>query len=231
LLTRYISGENVHQELERAAKESRKDLEQCIATALLRLRGTALERLRELPAVIELRNRWIARSRKGDDAERRYAVEQIGVVGDPAAIPALEKALQDPVGAVQAAAIRGLLNLRAYGKRDELIHSLPQRTYLVQVLTACESAATKSRSVMPGLRQLPVQGACPVDVESLLGLARAIGAAESAEAARANCLVLAARGTVGLDSLRSLSAAGKAGDAPAEAYGASLAAAARGGRT
>lgn len=232
LLSRYIAGEEIHEEIERAAKDSPNDLEKCIATALLGLRGSALKRLCELPATVELREKWIARSRKGDAADRQYAVEQMGLLHDPAAIPALEKALKDPVGAVEAAAIRGLLQMRSYAKRDELVSSIPRRSYLVRVLTACESADFVSDARMPGLRRREVPGPGPIEIESLLRLARAIGAdAGSAEAARASCLALAARGVTGINSLRLMSAAGEAGDAPAEAIGASLSAAARGGRT
>jgi HEAT repeat protein len=232
LLARYISGENVPQEITRAAKDSPEDLEKCIATALLSLRGSALRRLCELPETVKLRDRWAARSRKGDDNERRYAVEQLGLLRDPATIPALEKALKDSFGAVQAAAIRGLLQMPSYGKHDELICSLPRRSYLVRVLTACESADFVSDARMPGTRHGEFQGAGPVELESLLRLASAISpVTESANVARASCLALAALGATGLDSLRLMSAAGEAGDAPAEALGASLSAGARGGRT
>jgi hypothetical protein len=233
LLSRYISGEAVHQEIGRAAKGAPRDLEKCIATALLGLRGSALRRLCELPAAVELRDKWIVRSRKGNDVERLYAVELMGLLRDPAAIPALEKALKDPVGAVEAAAVRGLLQMRSYGKRDELISSLSRRSYLVRVLTACESADFVADARMPGLgRRQETQGERPIEVESLLRLARAMAPdAQSPEAARASCLALAARGATGLTSLRLMSAAGEAGDAPAEAIGASLSAVARGGRT
>jgi len=232
LLSRYISGEDIHEEITLAAKGSADDLEKCIGTALLGLRGSALRRLSELRATAELRDRWIARSRKGDDGERRYAVEQLGLLGDPATIPALEKALKDSFGAVEAAAVRGLLQMRSYGKREELIRSLPRRSYLVRVLTACESADFVSDARMPGLRRREIQGAGPVELESLLRLASAISpVADRANAARASCLALAALGATGLDSLRLMSAAGEAGDAPAEAFCASLSAAARGGRT
>jgi len=243
LVARYISGENGPEEIERAAKDSKKDLEKCIATALLQLRGSALRRLCELPVVFKLRDMWVAQSRRGDAERRRYAVEQMALLRDPATIPALEKALEDPVGAVEAAAVRGLLQLPSYGKRDELLQSLAWRSYLVRVLTACESADDASGLALEHLA-LPMPGAgerelhAAVDVRSLLALARAIGSVaelekekENAAAARASCLALAAKGATGLDSLRRMSAAGEAGDAPAEALGASLAAAARGGRT
>jgi HEAT repeat protein len=190
----------------------------------LRLRGSALRRLCELPAVFKLRDKWIAQSRKGDAEQRRYAVEQMGLLRDAATIPALEKALLDPVGAVEAAAVRGLLQLPTYQKRDELLLSLAGRSYLVRVLTACESADEAS-----GVRERELE------VGSLLALACAAGPVEELAkeeaAARASCLALAAQGATGFDSLRRMSAAGEAGDAPAEAFGASLAAAARGGRT
>jgi hypothetical protein len=224
LVTAYISGEKEPEEIELAGRDSRKDLENCIATALLRLRGSALRRLCELPAVSKLRDKWIAQSRRGDAGQRRYAVEQMALLRDPATVPALEKALEDTVGAVEAAAVRGLLQLPSYQKRDELLQSLAGRSYLVRVLTACESADEAS-----GVRERELE------VGSLLALARAVGPVEELAkeeaAARANCLALAAQGAVGLDSLRRMSAAGEAGDAPAEALGASLAAAARGGRT
>jgi hypothetical protein len=232
LLSRYIAGEEIPEEIGLAASDFPGALEKCIATALLGLRGSALRRLCELPATVALRDKWIARSRKGDASDRQCAVEQMGLLHDPAAIPALEKALNDPVGAVEAAAVRGLLQMRSYAKRDELVSSLPRRSYLVRVLTACESADFVSDARMPGLRRREVPRPGPIEVESLLRLARAIGAeSDTAEAARASCLALAARGATGLYSLRLMSAAGEAGDAPAEAIGASLSAAARGGRT
>src|ERR1700722_238836 len=224
LVTAYISGEKEPEEIELAGRDSRKDLEKCIATALLQLRGSALRRLCELPAVAELRDKWMAQSRKGDAEQRRYAVEQMALLRDSVTIPALEKALGDPVRAVEAAAVRGLLQLPGYGKREELVQSVAGRSYLVRVLTACESADEAS-----GAREREVEGG------SLLALARAVGPGEELAkeeaAARASCLALAAQGATGLDSLRRMSAAGEAGDAPAEALGASLAAAARGGRT
>jgi hypothetical protein len=240
LVTAYIAGESGPEEIALAAKDSKRDLEKCIATALLRLRGSALRRLCELQVVAELRDKWIAQSRKGDAEERRYAVEQMALLCDPATIPALEKALDDRVGAVEAAAVRGLLQLPSYGKRYELLQSLAWRSYLVRVLAACESADDASglalATPMPGGQERELHAA--VDVGSLLALARAIGSVaelekekENAAAARASCMALAAQGATGLDSLRRMSAAGEAGDAPAEALGALLAAAARGGRT
>jgi hypothetical protein len=243
VVARYVSGESGPEEIGLAAKNSRKDLEKCIATALLQLRGSALRRMCELPVVAGLRDKWIAQSRRGDALQRRYAVEQMALLRDPSTIPALEKALQDRVEAVEAAAVRGLLQLPSYQKRDELLLSLAWRSYLVRVLTACESSDDASGLAlehlsmpMPGVPERELHPA--VDVRSLLALARAIGSVaeleqekENAGAARASCLALAAQGAAGVDSLRRMSAAGEAGDAPAEALGALLAAAARGGRT
>jgi hypothetical protein len=297
LLTRHISGHKCDDEIQDAAIASPEDFERCVAVALLRLRGSALYRVSQLPEVIGLRDSWIARLKKGDSEERREAAEHLGLLHDPVVIPALEAALEDSVPTVVAAAVRGLLQLRFYKKRDELVRSLPLRSYVVRVLTACESADHASRLALEhpanaGLLELaqargravgkgdlrpllddrdlrtrrsamrlvplaapsasPARGAVmaalkhkelelraeAAEVAGRLRLSREIGAvaecareSEDLDTTRAGCLALATLGASGRDSLRRMSAAGEAGDAPAEALGASLVAGVRGGRT
>ncbi len=295
LLAEYVSGEDCRDEIKRDAAESPTDFEVCITSALLGMRGFALERLCELPEVIELRAIWIEKSRKGDDAERRSAVEQLALLRDPVVLAALESALDDTSAGVVAAAVRGLLRLPAYTKRDELIRSLPGRPYLVRVLSAGESADDAARLaaasganvelmdlarargrsigrgdlrpmlddqdvqtrrsalhlvplaspaaspargvVMAALRhsELQMRGAA-AEVAARLHFRQAIPsiaqcARESAsvDTVRASCSALAALGARGRHLLHRMSAAGEAGDAPAEALGESLAASARGG--
>jgi hypothetical protein len=138
-LAGYVSGENRHEELKRAAVDSPHEFESSVAVVLLGLRGSALQRLCDLPEVIELRRKWIEKSRTGDDEGRRHALEQLGLLRDAALIPTLEHALEDSVAGVVASAVRGLLQMGSYRGRDELIRSLPNRSYLVRVLTACET--------------------------------------------------------------------------------------------
>jgi len=200
LLTVYLAGADCHQSIEQAAGNSPRAFETCVAGALLRLRGSALNRLCDLPDVMELRDRWIASARSGGEGERRSAVEQLSLMNDPAAISALEAALDDPAATVAASAVRGLLRMPDYAGRDALVQSLPQRPYLVRVLTACENRTMQER-------------------------------AQPENRVRAALLELAARGPRGRSALRRMSAAGVAGDAPAEALSAELASAVRGGRS
>ncbi len=210
LLAEHISGENLRDEIKKASKESPGDFEACVVAALLGLRGAALRRLCELPEVAKLRTKWITRSRAGDEEQRRRAVEQMALLRDPAVIAALEAALRDPVAGVVAAAVRGLLRMPFYNKREQLIRSLGSRPFLVRVLTAREAA--EENAVAPAIFE-------------------AEGESESADVERARCSALAALGSTGHDLLRLMAALGEAGDAPAEALGQSLAAAARGGTT
>lgn len=214
LLAAHISGANLNDEIKHAATDSPADFESCVVAALLGLRGAAFNRLCELPEVIGLRARWIAKARTGDDQQRRHAIEHMALLRDPAAIGVLEKALEDPVAGVVASAVRGLVQMPAYEKRDELIASLVTRPFLVRVLAARESA-NEAPAASPEI---------PAAVDDQ-------GAYESAEAARERCSDLVASGASGRDLLRLMAALGVAGDAPAEALGRSLAAAARGGIT
>jgi hypothetical protein len=214
-LAGYVSGDEIGEESKQAAKASPKDFEASVTSVLLGLRGSALQRLCELPEVMELRLKWIEKSRIGDSDERRHALEQLGLLRDPALIAALENALEDSVAGVVASAVRGLLQERSYERRDELIRSLPARPYLVRVLTACEAFEELSR----------------LDVRYTLQSARVRGIQnERTDAERAHCSVLATRGGHGRDLLRLMAAVGEAGEAPAEALGESLVAAARGGK-
>ncbi len=199
LLCSYLAGDAADRDIEAAAREAPSAFEAAVADALLRLRGSSIQRLRELPVVEALRDRWTRRLRSAGDEQRRILVERLSLLRDVAAIPALERSLEDPSAQVVAAAVRGLLRMPSYAGRDDLLRSLPGRGYLVRVLTASESPRRRER----------VQ---PLDP------------------ARAHCAVLARRGVRGIDRLRSLSAQGKAGEAPAEALSASLVASARGGR-
>jgi hypothetical protein len=198
LMTAYLAGADCHRSLEQAAGNSPRAFETCVAGALLRLRGSALNRLCDLPDVMDLRDRWIASAQSGSEDERRSAVEQLSLLADPAAISALEKALEDPAAPVAASAVRGLLRMPDYGGRDALVQSLPGRPFLVRVLTACENRTVEERA-RPDNR------------------------------VRAAFSELAARGPKGRSALRRMSAAGVAGDAPAEALSAELASTARGG--
>jgi HEAT repeats len=295
LLADYLAGEDVRDQIKDAVQFSPDMFERTTGSALLRLRGSSRRRLCELPEVAVIRLRWMDRATKGNDEQRRRAVEQLGLLRDPTAVPALEKAVEDSVAVVAAAAIRGLLLMPSYDKREELLRSLPNRSYLIRVLTACESAddalrlaigppaddrmlelarlhgrVTGEGDLLPlmdgrdakkrnsALRLVPLAapGAAPsrgvvlaalrhhqlkmrsaaVEVAAKLRLSRAIpGIAEYARQAdtntdaRASCAALAELGSAGRDLLRQMSAAGEAGDAPAEALGAMMAASVRGG--
>jgi hypothetical protein len=198
LLTAYLAGADCHLSIEQAAGNSPRAFETCVAGALLRLRGSARNRLCDLPDVMDLRDRWITSAQSGSEAERRIAVERLSLLGDPAAISALEEALDDPAAPVAASAVRGLLRMPDYGGRDTLLQSLPHRPFLVRVLTACENRTLNER-------------------------------AHSTNRVRAALSELAARGPKGRSALRRMSAAGVAGDGPAEALSAELASTARGG--
>ncbi len=215
LLAAFIAGERVQEQIERAAKDSPRYFESRVSAALLGLRGSSLRRLRELPDVLALRGKWIRKSRSGDAEQRRSAVEQMALLRDPFVIPALENALQDSEAAVVACAARGLLQMDSYARREALLQSLPNRPYLVRVLTACESAT------LPPMPAPPRLDPC---VEKLLV------EYESPIVARADCSALAALGSHGRDLLRLMAALGHAGDAPAEALGESLVAMAKGSR-
>jgi hypothetical protein len=210
LIAAYLADGTSYAEINRAAADSPQHFEACIAMALLRLRGSRLRCLRELPEVIGLRDKWIAGSRVGDEIQRRQAIELLSLLHDPAAVPALENALGDSSAGVVASAVRGLLQVTSYGKRGELLRSLQDRPLLVRVLTASEAA----------------DGEAPEMEVDLLPFARQ---AESADAWRASCSSLAALGASGRELLRTMSAQGEMGDAPAEALGAVLVALARGG--
>jgi hypothetical protein len=240
LLADYISTGTSEEELKRCAKAAPKDFEACLTAALLGTRGFALARLRELHGVTGLRDKWIARSRRGTIDQRRYAVEHLGLLGDPAAIMALEVALEDSNAGIVAAAIRGLLRMPGYSGREELIESLASRSYLVRVLIACEPeaeqiarpaevwtapkllVASEAGTRSAGLHDLQMRVAARPLLHRL---------PVTADTERAHCSALAGWGANGRDLLRLLSATGLAGEAPAEALGEAMAALARGGRS
>lgn len=232
MLADYISTGTSEAELQRMAKASPRDFEICLTGALLGTRGYALDRLRELPGVTGLRDRWIIQSRKGVTLQRRHAVEHLALLQDPKAIMALEVALEDPNSGVVAAAVRGLLRIPVYADRDKLIRSIPQRPYLVQVLTAGE--VTGEEPTRPALPAFPIRSTAPKELHELQMRAAVRPVRhrklETTDADRATCSALAGLGQTGRDLLKLMSAAGLAGDAPAEALGERLAAAARGGR-
>lgn len=213
LLAAFIAGESLQEQIEKAAVHSPQYFESQVSAAMLGLRGSALRELRELPDVRALRGKWIRKSRSSDAGERRYAVEQMALLRDPFAIPALEGALQDSEAAVVACAVRGLLQLDSYQRRAELLRSLPDRPYLVRVLTACEATAEPvvpgSPPVIPRVEEFAIEYETP-------------------DVARAQCSALAALGSQGRDLLRLMAALGHAGDAPAEALSESLVAMAKG---
>ncbi len=210
LIADYLADGTNYAQINRAAADSPQHFEACVAMALLRLRGSRLRRLLELPEVIDLRDKWIAGSRAGDEIQRRQAIEQLSLLRDSAAVSALENALEDSSAGVVASAVRGLLQTSSYGKRGELLRSLQDRPLLVRVLTASEAADVEA----------------PEMEEDVLPFARE---SETADAWRASCSSLAALGASGCELLRTMSAKGEMGDAPAEALGAVLVALARGG--
>jgi hypothetical protein len=250
LLTSYITNGDSEEELRAGARATPRDFEECLTAALLGTRGVALERLCDLPGVTGLRDEWIARSSKGASNTRRHAVEHLGLLRDPAAVMALEVALEDANPGVVAAAARGLLRIPSYSGREELIRSLPGRPYLVRVLTACEAtdepgdreAASAQRPAAPVVAGITLLAAAdagararPIHVpqpQQLQMLAKAVGqqSGGSANFERSSCSILAGLGPTGRDLLHLMAATGVAGEAPAEALGEVLAAAARGGR-
>jgi hypothetical protein len=244
LLAGYVSGGNLQNEIKGVAEDSPEEFESSVALVLLGLRGTALQRLCNLPAVSELRLRWIKKARTGGDDDRRHALEQLSLLRDPALIPVLEKSLEDSVAGVVASAVRGLLQMPSYERREELIGSLHTRPYLVRVLTACEAPADLSPpeprpatidilafAQAHGRRKRQTR-AVALEVTDSLRVANAeqTGEYEYADLVRAHCSALAGLGSHGRDLLHLMSAVGEAGEAPAEALGELLAAAARGGR-
>lgn len=200
VIVAYLARRIGRAEVEQAARRSPRDFEASVVDVLLNLHGSSVRRVREIPAVLALRDRWIARSRSGDEVARRRAVECLSLLRDPASVAALEAAVDDHSAQVAASAVRGLLHMTSYEKREELRRSLPGRPFMVRVLTAREAGA-------------PAQG-------SLAG-----------DEARRHCAALSAKGPRGLAALRRMSASGESGDAVAEAFGAALAASARGGRS
>jgi len=228
LLAGYVAGGHPYGEIKSAAKDSPEEFESSVAAMLLGLRGSALRQLCDLPEVIELRLRWIERSRTGDDRERRYSVERLSLLHDPTLIPVLENALQDPVSGIVASAARGLLQMPSYPGREELLRSLPGRPYLVRVLTACESPGDAPEFVVADaaldiLHLLQAIGVRTGEADHRNPLVRPV------DMLRASCSALAALGADGRKRLQLMSAQGHGGEAPAEALGEVLAAAARGG--
>ena len=242
MLAEFIAKGDFEDELIRYAHHSTSTFEECITNALLSTRGAAHERICELPAMAILRDRWIDSLHKRDERDRRYAVEHLALLRDPQATMALEYSLDDQSQGVVAAAIRGLLRMPGYTEREHLIRSLPNRPYLVRILTAGESpeeapkememamtcgpqrepVAAQDRRETLALRQRELQLRAQA-VEEAIKLRRA-------HTPRVSCSVLAASGAKGRGALGSMAASGDHGDAPAEALGGMLAATARGGR-
>ena len=221
LIAGYLADGTPYGDVKKAAADSPKYFEACVAMTLLRLRGAKLQRLRQLPEAVRLRDKWMAESRKGDESKRRQALEQLGMLRDPAAIPSLENALEDSSAGVVVSAVRGLLLLPAYEKRLDLLRSLQDRPLLVRVLTAREAGFSEAPSIeVEALRLMELSASVTGDFTE---------EAASADARRAACSSLAALGDSGRDLLRRMSAAGEMGDAPAEALGDLLVAMARGG--
>ncbi len=197
LLCAYLADEARGSDVAAAANDSPSDFEAGVADALLRLRGSAVRKLREMPPVQALRDRWIARVRSGGEEERRRTVENLGMLRDPAGIPALEAALEDPAAQGVAAAVRGLLKMPSHGGRAELIRSLPGRAYLIRVLTASEArhlpAPVESRDpARAHCDQLARRGA--IGIHRLRSLAAHGKAGDAPAEALSASLVAAARG-------------------------------------
>ncbi|MBW1735103.1 MAG: HEAT repeat domain-containing protein [Deltaproteobacteria bacterium] len=77
--------------------------------------------------------------KSGDDADRRYAAEDLGDLGDPAAVPALVKALEDPVVAVREAAVESLIIIGGREVCKQVIPLLDSdaasvRNYAIEIL-------------------------------------------------------------------------------------------------
>lgn len=213
VLADYISGGNRELELQHHALESPAAFESCVTAAMLGTRGAAFDRLRALPSMTVLRDRWIGSLHRRNEQYRRHAVEHLALLRDPAAIMALEFTLDDKSAGVVAASVRGLLRVPGYTGRDALVRSIPGRPYLVRVLTAGESPQP-----MPAPQDPPMR---------THGMEEAVKSRRN-DSARINCSVLAASGTEGRDLLHLMSALGTGGDAPAEALGVLLAGAAKG---
>ena len=235
MLAEYISNGDCEEELNRLAVESTNTFEDCMTVALLSTRGAAHERICELPAMAILRDRWISKLHNRKEQDRRYSVEHLALLRDPQATMALEYMLDDKSEGVVAAAARGLLSMPGYSGREALVRSLPSRPYFVRVLTAGESIPSRNCTSIG--RDVPFQEPQARNlILRHLELQRRAQAVEEAilsrrpEAARIGCSVLAASGAKGRDVLRTMSATGTGGEAPAEALGGLLAAAARGGR-
>ncbi|HTB15027.1 MAG TPA: hypothetical protein VK752_25825 [Bryobacteraceae bacterium] len=223
VLAEYMSGRTPRQQVTACAAEAPKHFEACLSLALLGARGSALLRLRELPTLTTLRENWIAKSRIGDAGERRYALDHLGMLQDPASISALEASLEDANPGVVAAAVRGLLSMPSYGHRERLLRSLGTRPFLVRVLAGeCfDDAAPSARRVVilaPDRTEREMRAA--VEIVTRLGFARSNDFADAAPTL----------GATGRDLLRILSAAGDAGEAPAEALSSLLTSLAKGVR-
>ena len=149
LLAAYISGEQDLTALTELARTSPPDFEECVTAALIGTRGFALERICKLESVSNLRDGWIAKSRKGGNVQRRHSVERLSLLRDSKTIMALEVALEDANPGVVAAAIRGLLRMPTYPERDELIRSLPSRPYLVRLRRPEADGERQLRPVCP----------------------------------------------------------------------------------
>jgi hypothetical protein len=205
------------------AAEAPKHFEECLSLALLGARGSALLRLRELPTLTKLRESWIAKSQTGDSGERRYALDHLGMLQDPRSICAMEASLENANLGVQAAAVRGLLSMPSYGHRERLLRSLATRPFLVRVLAGeCfdDEAPSAHRVVILAPDRTEREMRAVVEIVTRLGFAESN---EFADAARA-------LGASGRDLLRILSAAGDAGEAPAEAFSILLTSLAKGVR-
>lgn len=240
MLAEYIAKGDFEDEIARYANHSTAVFEECITSALLNTRGAAHQRLCELPAMAILRDRWIDQLHKRGERDRRHSVEHLALLCDPQAIMALEYSLEDRSDGVAAAAIRGLLRMPNYTGRQALVRTLPHRSLLIRVLTAGDAmeeapgrrdhAFTLGLSPQPAadlhkpllLRQRELQLRAQA-MEEAIRLRRA-------NSPRVSCSMLAASGAKGRGLLNGLAAAGESGDAPAEALGGVLAAAARGGR-
>jgi hypothetical protein len=230
LLTGYISGADIQDRINEAARDSPQDFEDCVTSALIGTRGAALERIKTLAAVTCLRDTWIKKTRRGNDLQRRYAVERLSLLRDSSTAMALEVAVEeDPSAGVVAAAIRGLLTIPDYAGRERLLESLPRRPYLVRVLTAGETPDSLARSIAASTnveRRIPALNLTrrqrQVNLRST--------AIRSPDKVQATCATLATLGGAGRGLLHLMAALGQAGDAPAEALGELLTAGAKGGR-
>src|SRR5262249_50965635 len=134
-----------------------------------------------------------------------------------------------------AAAMRGLLRMPNYDQRERLVRSLPLQPLLVRVLTAGDADEPISEPLLPAPVPATAQIASTIALRHQELKIRAQAVEEAMRLrrgveARMTCSVLAASGEEGRDLLRLMAAVGAAGDAPAEALGGVLAAAAKGGQ-